>query len=70
MKESLENLIRRRQDELRGRPEDWIDRLCYWWRTFDLEGSIVHWALVLDLVLLFACVGAMLLGVCPVLSCR
>lgn len=27
MKPDLEYLIRRRQDELRGRPEDWIDRL-------------------------------------------
>lgn len=26
----LEKLLRDRQDELRGRPEDWIDRLAEW----------------------------------------
>lgn len=31
----LEELLRRRQDELRGRPEDWIDRLMHRLRYTD-----------------------------------
>jgi hypothetical protein len=33
----LETLIRRRQDELRGRPRDWIDDARDWWRAVDWE---------------------------------
>lgn len=40
---SLEQLIRRRQDELRGRPEDWRDRLADWWRRFNVEETVVAW---------------------------
>lgn len=38
----LEKLIRERQDELRGRPEDWIDRFVGWHRRQDW----VLWATV------------------------
>lgn len=42
----LEKLIRDRQDELRGRPEDWIDRLVDWesrqdWKQNALAGIFV-----------------------------
>lgn len=31
---NLEEIITRRQDELRGRPRNWRDGLSDWWRTF------------------------------------
>lgn len=31
----LHEIIKRRQDELRSREEDWIDRLFCWWRGVD-----------------------------------
>lgn len=33
----LEKLIRDKQDELRGRPEDWIDRFMDWYRRQDWD---------------------------------
>jgi YD repeat-containing protein len=35
MMTDLEELIRAKQDKLRGRPEDWIDRFGYWRRRID-----------------------------------
>jgi hypothetical protein len=31
----LAELIKKRQDQLRGREEDWIDHLSHWWRCCD-----------------------------------
>jgi len=49
----LYKLIKRRQDELRGREEDWIDRLFGWIRDVDwvLTGFIILF--VMPLTLLF-----------------
>lgn len=32
----LHDLLKNRQDELRGRPEDWIDRFGSWYRNLDV----------------------------------
>ena len=37
----LEQLIRQRQDQLRGRPEDWIDRFGDWRRNADWVGIAI-----------------------------
>jgi hypothetical protein len=37
----LEKLIRDKQDELRGRPLDWIDVVMDRWRTTDVFGTTV-----------------------------
>lgn len=50
----LEGLLRRRQDELRGRPENATDRLVDWWRGLDWEELMIRalgLALLVDLVL-------------------
>ena len=51
----LEELIRNRQDQLRGRPEDWIDRFGAWRRGVDWTGvAIIAGALLMPvLILLF-----------------
>jgi len=36
---SLEKLLTDKQDALRGRPEDWIDRFGDWRRTTDWFGT-------------------------------
>jgi hypothetical protein len=38
---SLEKLLTDKQDELRGRPRDWIDDFGDWRRTTDWFGTIV-----------------------------
>jgi hypothetical protein len=51
--QSLEELIRQRQDKLRGRPEDWIDRFVPWCRRQDWIGTtIIAWGLVGQLIVL------------------
>lgn len=37
----LERLLRDRQDQLRGRPLDWIDRFGDWRRSVDWHGIII-----------------------------
>lgn len=37
----LERLIRERQDELRGRPRDWIDDASDWCRRFDWVSAVI-----------------------------
>lgn len=41
----LERLLRDRQDQLRGRPEDWIDRFGGWRRNVDWLGIFILFAL-------------------------
>jgi hypothetical protein len=49
----LEQLIRKRQDELRGRPEDWIDRFGEWRRRQDWwVWAIIIGAIVAELAIL------------------
>jgi hypothetical protein len=47
----LEQLLRKRQDQLRGRPEDWIDRFGDWRKRQNWVGVMIL-AAVLVLVLL------------------
>lgn len=49
----LEHLIRERQDQLRGRPEDWIDRFCDWRNRVDWVGvAIISASLLMPLLIL------------------
>jgi hypothetical protein len=51
----LETLIRERQDSLRGRPEDWIDRFGGWRRNADWPSiAIIAGGLLVPLLILFA----------------
>lgn len=50
----LYELLKRRQDELRGREEDWIDRLGAWWRRVDRMSLAFHAIMIPHLALLFA----------------
>lgn len=52
----LEELIRQRQDLLRGRPRTWRDDVREWWRGFALADFIETWATVLSLVALMIAV--------------
>jgi YD repeat-containing protein len=48
----LEELIRAKQDKLRGRPEDWIDRFGYWRRRIDWATVLVIAALAFTTITL------------------
>lgn len=47
----LGRLIRNRQDELRGRPEDWLDRFGDWRRQQDWPAILI----VLMILAVLAC---------------
>ena len=51
----LERMIRERQDVLRGRPEDWIDRFVAWRRRVDWATvAIISGALLMPALILLA----------------
>jgi hypothetical protein len=65
----LGELIKKRQDELRGREEDWIDRLFDWWRCCDgWDLAFMIWlvpqVLVLAAIELWA-IGSVVAGLMP-----
>lgn len=54
----LEKLLRDKQDALRGRPEDWIDRFVSWYNNADWEyifamSLMLAWPIVA--VIIWAC---------------
>lgn len=49
----LYELLKRRQDELRGREEDWIDLLGQWWRNVDLISAAFYSFMIPHVALLF-----------------
>jgi hypothetical protein len=54
----LERVIRARQDELRGRKEDWIDRLLDWWRSYDLARVLIDHLIFVGIFGSVFCFGA------------
>lgn len=52
----LERLLRQRQDQLRGRPEDWIDRFGNWRLSVDWVGIFILVAVPLMTMLAVAAV--------------
>jgi hypothetical protein len=52
----LETLIRNKQDQLRGRPEDWTDRLIHWLHTMDWMEVVDHVGMF---VVIFCAMGMM-----------